>query len=700
MNLTKLEKVLNNKIKLSKKEKNSLMHFIDFIPMYDIYSNKLHLIGKNQLYDKMINSHYRFIDPRLFKWLQNKYNKLTKKENLDYDDQENLNNLTKNIKFLENYDIDDIYKKAIEIMYNYSPEVGLDITICKRKSFIPYFEHLKPYYSKDELINLGLNMGKIKSINKEVLVDPDTHYQICKKISKNDISSNILIEHCEYIKKMNGKYLIKYYSLYGSFFINKLLRELLTTEGKLLNKKINNDLVIGFAKKITNIILKAPSFDKEYIVYRFITDDSYLKKLKIGSLFTETGLMSTTRDPFYSNDDNDAFGFVLMKIKLPKNIKGIGLNIETFSYFPYEEEIVLPLFSRYKLISKNEKFNYFHIDKNFQDKIKIKYEFEYYDQLPMVELISVLKPIHNNIIDFLSIKLNGKTYIEKANEFIEKYTNNIKEFYCLIGNKKYKVNTIWYDSTGPYKKFYYFLTATGFSFTIYDENARVLLSIEINQEISVNFFMRWNSSPNGDEVINGGDLIDFVSKVGYGFKISNIIIHFNYCSFNYFSENYKSTNEKNVLDCFSFPFDFYNYFKLKNKRFKNTPSSAPAFNYFQLDKLKNKKVTDLNIKNNSILLAFIKKNKGMSIVDLYLLIIEKHFYLYNEYEKTLEVLFEKDKNPFKNMFYNLETYKYLFDKDIIKEIPDIEKTFKIKKSIIENEDYKILFKSRFRQSTR
>ena len=103
-------------------------------------------------------------------------------------------------------------------MYMYSPEIALDITICKRKSFIPYFNHLKPYYSKDELINLGLNMGAIKNINKEKLFDEDKHYQICKLISNNDITFDLLLEHTKYIKNTNSKYLIMYYSLYGLFY--------------------------------------------------------------------------------------------------------------------------------------------------------------------------------------------------------------------------------------------------------------------------------------------------------------------------------------------------------------------------------------------------------------------------------------------------------------------------------------------------
>ncbi len=696
MNLTKLDKVLNNKIKLSKKEKNNLVNFIDFIPMYDIYTNKLHLISKNQLYDKMINYHYRFIDPRLFLWLKNKFNKLKKKKKLDFDEQINFKNLKNNINFLKNYDIASIYQKSIEIMYNFSPEVGLDITICKKKSFIPYFEHLTPYYSKDELINLGLNMGKIKKLNKEVLVDPEIHYKICKRISKNDVNSELILKNCSYIKNSDSKNLIQYYSLYGSFFINKLLRDIFNSKGKLNSTKINNELIINFAEKLNLAIRSAPKFDQDYIVYRFISDDSYLNKLKIGDLFTETGIMSTTRDPFYSNDDNDSFGFILMKIKLPKNIRGIGLNIECYSYFPFEQEIVLPPLTRYKLISKNDNFNYYHIDKIFQKKIKKKYEFEFYDILPFPKLDSILSKIKIPNINFLNIEMKGNNYIEKANYFINNFTNSINETIIKIGNKNYKLNTIWYDSTGPYEKFYYFKTDTGFSLTIYDENARVLLMIEINTEISVNYFMKWNSSNNGKEIIDDDNLIDFISKLAYSFRIPEIIIHFNYSTFNTFLSNYKSELEKDVLDCFSYPFDFYNYLKNNIKRFKTISGIKTGFNYFQLDKMKKIKLDYLEDTNESNIKKFLIENKNKSLAELYIQIIQNNFYLYDSYIEIINGYYNKESNPFNKPFYLINAYNYLYDNDIIKIVPDFEKTLTIKKSIINDEDYKNLFKSRFR----
>jgi hypothetical protein len=699
MDILKLEKILSGEKKISKKEKDLIIKFDDYIPMYDIYSNNIYLIGKNDLYNKMMYKHYRFIDPRLYKWLNNKFQKINKKNDIKQDEIKNKIKLKEILNFLKNYNIKKLYQKSIETIYNFSPEIGLDITICKKKSFIPYFSHLTPYYSKDELINMGMNMNKIKMINKEVLVDPDIHYKICKKISKNDINSKNIIKNCLHIRNTYSKYLVKYYSLYGSFFINKILRSIFDKSGNLKNEKINDPQIITFAKLLTNTIVNSPPLDKEYIVYRFITDDSYLKKIKIGDVFIETGIMSTTRDPFYSNNSNDSFGFILMKIKLPKGLKGIALNIETYSFFPYEEEIILPPLSKLKLISKNENFDYFHIDKNFEKKIKKKYEFEY---IGLNSKINIPKKLIINTeeleVNFLQIELEGNDYIEKSNYFIQKYTNQLKNFYIKINNIKYRVNTIWYDSTGPYKKFYYFETEFGLSFVIYDNIGRVLLMIEINKEISINYFMRWNESNDGTEKIDGENLIHIISTIAHAFNINKIFIHFNYCSYYYFINNYKDNNQINVIDCFNFNFDFYNYIKFNKKRFIGIPGLSSQFSYFQLDKLKKIKCSDIDTKNKVIINLIKSKFKNKTCTDLYLYINEHYFYLLDNLIESINYFFVKNDNPFENMLYILEPYKYLFDRKLIKQIPNIGKNYKIKEDIINNIDYKNIFKSRFRST--
>ena len=75
------------------------------------------------------------------------------------------------------------------------------------------------------------------------------------------------------------------------------------------------------------------SLEKDYYFYRFLVDDKFIKNLKIGDYYEDKGFLSTTRDPFYSPGLSLDFGIILMKINIPKKIRGSGLFIENFSLF-------------------------------------------------------------------------------------------------------------------------------------------------------------------------------------------------------------------------------------------------------------------------------------------------------------------------------------------------------------------------------
>ena len=47
----------------------------------------------------------------------------------------------------------------------------------------------------------------------------------------------------------------------------------------------------------------------------YVSNNDFVKDLKIGDYFTDTAFLSTTRDPFYSPGLNGTFGLILIKIK-------------------------------------------------------------------------------------------------------------------------------------------------------------------------------------------------------------------------------------------------------------------------------------------------------------------------------------------------------------------------------------------------
>jgi hypothetical protein len=93
------------------------------------------------------------------------------------------------LSIIDNYDISTLIETSYKTFYKYSPSLGLQISICKRNSFHPFISHLKPYYSKMELVKLGQNQDIIKKdIDIETLLDREEHYSVCKKVSQNDVS--------------------------------------------------------------------------------------------------------------------------------------------------------------------------------------------------------------------------------------------------------------------------------------------------------------------------------------------------------------------------------------------------------------------------------------------------------------------------------------------------------------------------------
>ena len=299
---------------------------------------------------------------------------------------------------MESFDLDELRDTYVKVFYYYANEVGRDIIICERPSFSRLFDHILPYYTRNEIINIALNNNLI---NKEDVVDFDPIndekqiLKLCEIVSLNDITAQTLLNHYRYIINNNMTGLIQHYTLHGSYFMNEYLRDREKDGYK-------NEYIENLIKSIWKIIDSAPSFDKSYIVYRFISNDTFIKDLNIGDIYTEYGFMSTTRDPFYKQDAYK-FGFILLKIKIPKDIKGIALCVETLSHFPYEEEIIFAPSSKFKLIAKDSDVFYNHIDSNYTLKLKTKYELEYIGKNDMIFIEKQIK-VKNNIIDFLKIE--------------------------------------------------------------------------------------------------------------------------------------------------------------------------------------------------------------------------------------------------------------------------------------------------------
>ena len=443
-----------------------------------------------------------------------------------------------------------------------------------------------------ELIKLGQNMNIIKTdIDPEKLTDQGTHYAICKQVSNNDVSFEDIKTHSDYIIKTNMISWLCFYSFTGSFLFNELLRK--------NNIDIPNNYSEGL-NKIVKCIEQAPELSNDYDLYRFIWDDSFLSNLKEGEIFIDKGFMSTTRDPFYSPGINGTFGLILLKIKIPKDRKGVGLFIENFSLFPKEEEFLIPPYSKLKLISKNNNFKYYHIDPQFEKLINRKYEFELIEP-GYEDFYNINKIIknENKYYDIKEIILDGIDRFSILKQFITNYSNN-KKINLLLNNKKYSLNYQWFDSSesSSYKKFYYNTTKDGILFSIFDNNGYPWLNIELGQKLVINYLNQFYFGFNNNDINN--DTLELISYFGKIFHYKNALIYHKYNSFNIL---YKD----NIYSHFYlFNNSLYDYLKFKKQYLSFNPFISYEIGYWFLDEYFNKK-TESNIINN------VKTNKDLFI---------------------------------------------------------------------------------------
>lgn len=603
--------IFNLKITITNKDKIKLSRYQELIPMYDIYSQQIYPIKKQNIHHRLIDSDYRFITYEIKDWIENLYNKYKSNKILE-------NKFKNNLQIIKNYDIDTLVQTSYKTLYEYSPKLGLLVSICKRKSFDPFIKHLKPYYTKLELIKLGQNMKIIDDIKIEKLLNQDFHYEICKTVSSNDVSYDEIKTHTDYIIKNDLISYVTFYSFIGSFLYNKVLRD---------NSNIYTFFYEG-TKQLINGIKTSPPLENNYYLYRFIWDDSFIRNLTIGDLYIDKGFVSTTRDPFYSPGINGNFGLTLVKINIPKNVN--GLMIENFSLFPKEEEFLLPPNSKLKLISKDNKFKYHHTNKEFEKLITKKYEFEYIETEQIT--INPTKNKIKEINDFKNYSVMGTNRVMLFKHFISE--SNLIEI--KLNGKKYLLYAMFFDSTetSSYKKLYYNKIKDGLLISIYF-NGYPYLNIECGKELVVNFINQYYFYGKNKQELNE-ELLEIIYEIGRIFYYKSAKIISCYRNFSEFSSN-----------TFAFTYFYnhtiYDYLKNKNK-YLQVPFIKNNLGWFKIDQIFNS--TDVTELNKILGLNF--KTKKEIFID----ICENNFILYDK-------MFELIDFEIKDFYFTFEIYEKL-----------------------------------------
>ncbi len=668
------------------------------IPLYDEYTKNLYIITRENVYDKVIRKFYRFPDQYLIDIFNKRLNKLKQKvdksKEIKKDDykskqyiiflEREYSKLLLMIDFLSQFNIDLLKETYVRVFYYYSNETGKNLTVCIKPSFLPHFRHLNPYYSRSELINLALNMGIVKPDN--IYYDPNKVMSLCDSVKNNDVSADVILNHQMYMINQNKIGLVQYYTFNGSYHMNQYLREMVgyEYENTFLEKSI---------KSMWDVIANAPEFDKSYTVYRYIKNDSYLTHLNIGDIFMDNGFTSTTRDPFYKSDVYQ-FGFILVKIKLPANIKGVALCVESVSNFPEEQEIILPPYSKLRLDKRDDNVPYYNIDHTYMTKITTRYEFTYVGKKKEIELPKRIPYKNNNVIDFLKInKSKSFTLTEKMIYFIENYVNEMNLFNVEINKEIYTVAIDNYDSTEAYRNFYAFRTNNGYLFyTIIENNIGFFIELGENSDGSymyVNYYFRYSSVPM--RKFSDNDFIEFISKIAFYFGIKYVVLYAEYAS----CKNNMEDNEIDVKQLYiggNYCSDIYEYLLNNKKRYNDISDIIyPAYKYSELDRLRDldpNKILKFDDRDelfqiyNKSYKTFFDVDKH-NLADFYLWLVENQCVYAEQLILKMNRIYNND-NPFENTYYVLDTEEYLLKKNIITEKNLTKNKPPIKKNIQKN----------------
>jgi hypothetical protein len=670
-----------------KQVKKDLSRIESDIPMFDIYSKNFYLINAPNIFTRVNNHHYRIPSIKSIEILENTLKQLDKSSSSFIDYREKI---VKNINFISNFDLDVLQSNYYKLFYLSHPHTS-GLTSCIKPSFISFITS-KPYYTKAELINLALNMKLGINVNN------DSSEEICKQVSFNDITAKEILSHQVYIQNKTYKQYVQLYTLLGAYYWNFYLRNKCFKD-MYLEKQIDN---------LHSIIKDAPAFSRDYWVYRFIDNDSYINDLVVGSVYEENSFISTTRNPFY-DPKNNLFGFILIKIRIPKSVKGVGLCIESYSLFPNEEEILMNP-SRLKLVEITDNFYYFHPNPKASKRIKKLYVFEYIEPIKEKPSSVSLHYEHNlneiKTIDWLGSRIDGDDFASKVYHFYRNVLssfNNKRYFHSFIGKTKYLFQAFYIDDNQIYEKYFFlqnseaksiinsearskFVCKEEIYFILQNEDTGAIqLLIELRDVISVNFIHKYLGSEKDFEE---EDLILFLSSMARYFGLDNIIIHNKYSSYKEISAKLlkgqtddvltQSNPDDRILSLYSGDFkyfnnDFINFIEGGVSRFNKIPGVTYNLKKHHIAFMTLMNASDLfvDVVKSPLYNLLLKKQKveksPIKLKDFYLYIHYNNFYLLPELNQLIALynndLFENyTDNPWSNSYFSLKSEEYLYER--------------------------------------
>lgn len=614
------KKIVSGNLKVKKmnsKFKNELSTDNDYLPMFDITSNSILFIFKNYVLKAIKNNNMRVLNEKLVNFLKNNKYK---------SDLIEIVNLF-NFELLEN--------QFLKFIYYESKEIGKDISYLKNPAFIKN-SNIRPYLKKSSIVNTALNTGIIKI--KDLPVEESSLDNIYNKIKSYLFNDDILLKHMNLIRQKNTESILGFYSLYGSYFINKYLRG---------NQNYHDENIIKQINLINNVVSSTSNLENDKLLFRFINDDEFLGFKNEGDIYVSDSFMSCTRKP-NMNAENNEFGFILLKINLTNKFKGYFLSVESESVFSKEKEVILKPGIKFKLKSIDNNVEFYLFEKKYLRNIKKKYELE------IIGIEDIKIPKYENIkipeVDIKDLKLIGENLEERIIFFYKLYSGYNKSCYINFEGKKKLFYFNYFDSTEQYSKFHYYNNKNGFFMFSYDNNLNLDVFIELGDNLIVNYPAKYI------KFTKNNDLILITSMICKLFEISYLKF------FPYFREIDKNSYFRVEIN------------DLLEKVCLNKNLNYDVYKAKELNSFLNSHVEKNNVHFN--LLEFINPNTTYKTLILDIISTKNEFIQYLNYSLPNFIL---------NCHYIIDPFELLLDKGIIDIIPDYFQNTIIENDAVNNE---------------
>lgn len=570
---------------MSKLESKNIINMIkdnNSLPMYDLINDTILLIPHDKIYNNFTKNYLRILD----------------------------NNILKKLKLKVEIDEKEIASRFYKIIFDNHPMLGKQLTFCKKPYFLYFINYNNnPYYSQNELT----------SKNTFFNINANENEKICNKLHKIELSKDDIIKSFNYIIKNNNDRILKYYSFIGAAKINNYLRGI---ESKI--DTVNKDIIL----KMDQIIEKSPKIKKDQIVFRFLSDDTFLKTQIEDNIFIDNGFISTTRNPLMDNAKLN-FGKIMMRIYIPKKLSDKYISIESISLFSYEQEIIIARGAKFKLLKEHK-----------IDKIKV-YDFE---------LIGTIKKKQiDSITDKKEIDIK---YFQVDNSLESVYSD--WSYYTSINFRSDNINETFYigytKEPKALKKFFYFKKKILYLYKL-DKNGNIDIFIEISdKKMFINYFMKYfghNKKENMTDYIKKHKII---SNIGIIFNIQQILI--NTIQLPGYILNKKNLSNNQIC------LDYYDM--IKSNKFEIPNFLKMNFPIYYVKYMKTAKLKLEYLNEYPSLKIFTTKNKLDLLSDLYVAIIEKEPSLMVEFYNLCVNYFELFNNPFNKDYYILDHKNMIF----------------------------------------